>query len=77
MAQDFYAAFGVGKNETTITTIDADGVALAAIQALHQQLQEENKKMLQLLAEEKERNDRLEATVETLLQEVQLLKEKK
>ncbi|MCH7704534.1 MAG: VCBS repeat-containing protein, partial [Planctomycetes bacterium] len=31
MAQDFSAAFGVGEKETMITTIDADGVALAAI----------------------------------------------
>lgn len=36
MAQDFYAAFGVGENNTHITTVDADGVALAAIQGLHQ-----------------------------------------
>jgi hypothetical protein len=35
MAQDFYAAFGVGYDETSIPTIDADGVALVAIQALH------------------------------------------
>ncbi len=35
MAQDFYAAFGVGGNDTAITTIDADGVALAAIQGLY------------------------------------------
>lgn len=34
VAQDFYAAFGVGEDERRITSIDADGVALAAIQAL-------------------------------------------
>ena len=34
MAQDFYAAFGLGLGETTIATVDADGVALAAIKAL-------------------------------------------
>ncbi|MBK8505391.1 MAG: tail fiber domain-containing protein [Saprospiraceae bacterium] len=34
MAQDFYTAFGLGQGETTIATVDADGVALAAIQAL-------------------------------------------
>ncbi len=34
MAQDFYAAFGLGEGETTIATDDADGIALAAIQAL-------------------------------------------
>ena len=34
MAQDFYAAFGLGVDERHISTVDADGVALAAIQAL-------------------------------------------
>ena len=34
MAQDFYAAFGLGDSERHITTVDADGVALAAIQGL-------------------------------------------
>lgn len=36
MAQDFYAAFGLGTDERHIATVDADGVALAAIQGLHQ-----------------------------------------
>jgi hypothetical protein len=35
MAQDFYAAFGVGEDDKHITSIDEDGVALAAIKALH------------------------------------------
>jgi hypothetical protein len=35
MAQDFYAAFGVGEDNRDITSIDEDGVALAAIKALH------------------------------------------
>jgi hypothetical protein len=39
MAQHFHAAFGVGDNDTTITTIDADGVALAAIQGLNEKLE--------------------------------------
>jgi hypothetical protein len=33
-AQDFRAAFGLGMDELTIGTVDADGVALAAAQAL-------------------------------------------
>ncbi|HET7462426.1 MAG TPA: tail fiber domain-containing protein [Longimicrobium sp.] len=33
-AQDFRAAFGLGANETSITTVDADGVALAGVKAL-------------------------------------------
>jgi hypothetical protein len=41
MAQDFHAAFGVGEDERHITTVDADGVALAAIQGLNQKLQQE------------------------------------
>ncbi len=37
MAQDFYAAFGVGTDDRHITSIDEDGVALAAIKALHRE----------------------------------------
>ena len=33
MAQDFHKAFGLGDDDKTIAAIDADGVALAAIQA--------------------------------------------
>jgi hypothetical protein len=40
MAQDFRAAFGLGTDDKSISTVDADGVALAAIQALYQQNQE-------------------------------------
>lgn len=36
MAQDFHAAFGVGEDDTRIADVDANGVALAAIQGLHQ-----------------------------------------
>jgi hypothetical protein len=35
MAQDFHAAFGLGGDDRHIAMVDADGVALAAIQALH------------------------------------------
>ncbi len=50
VAQDFHAAFGLG-NDTTINTLDADGVALAAIQALA----EENKRLRAELDEIKKR----------------------
>jgi regulator of replication initiation timing len=39
-AQEFYAAFGLGEDDKHITTVDADGVALAAIQGLHQLVKE-------------------------------------
>jgi hypothetical protein len=38
MAQDFYAAFGLGGGDTTITTVDPDGVAPAAIQGLNEKV---------------------------------------
>lgn len=40
MAQGFRAAFGLGEIPTAIATVDADGVALAAIQGLNQKLEE-------------------------------------
>ena len=43
MAQDFHAAFNVGENDTTISTVDEGGVALAAIQGLNQKLETELK----------------------------------
>ena len=48
MAQDFYAAFGTGIDDRHITSIDEDGVALAAIKALHRendQLRSENRSL--------------------------------
>ena len=38
MAQDFAAAFGVGSDDRHIATVDASGVALASIQALHERV---------------------------------------
>lgn len=35
MAQDFHAAFGLGMDDKHISTVDADGVAFAAIQELN------------------------------------------
>ena len=48
MAQDFYAAFQLGEADTTIDTIDADGVALAAIQGLNAELAERDHKIATL-----------------------------
>ena len=48
MAQDFHAAFGVGEDERHISTVDADGVALAAIQGSYQLLQEKDREMEEL-----------------------------
>jgi len=42
MAQDFYAAFALGTDERSIYPLDANGVTIAAIQSLYQQVQEKD-----------------------------------
>ena len=50
MAQDFHAAFGLGSDDKTIGTLDADGVALAAIQGLHSLVREKDAQLADLAA---------------------------
>jgi endosialidase-like protein len=38
MAQDFAAAFGLGEDDRKINLVDANGVVMVAIQALHHKL---------------------------------------
>jgi hypothetical protein len=45
MAQDFFAAFKVGEGDKTISTIDPDGVALAAIQGLYEEMKDRDGKI--------------------------------
>jgi len=52
MAQDFAAAFHVGENDTTISTVDAQGVALAAIQGLYRLVKDQSAQLTQLQAEQ-------------------------
>jgi hypothetical protein len=70
VAQDFRAIFGLGEDERTIATVDADGVALAAIQGLHRKLEAErdalkaeNAALRAESAELRSRLERLEALV--------------
>jgi hypothetical protein len=62
MAQDFYAAFGLGENDVTISTIDADGVALAAIQGLYEMVQQKDAQ----IATQQRQIDDLEARLAVL-----------
>jgi endosialidase-like protein len=48
MAQDFHTAFSVGEDDKHIATVDADGVALAAIQALYKLIQEKDAEIQEL-----------------------------
>jgi hypothetical protein len=48
MAQDFRAAFGVGKDDKTIYTVDAQGVTMAAIQGLYDLLHQKDEQIAAL-----------------------------
>jgi hypothetical protein len=64
MAQDFYAAFGLGESELMINSVDMDGVNLAAIHALTERtdaLQAENATLKQENADLRARVERIEA----------------
>jgi len=49
-AQDFHATFNVGEDDQHIATVDADGVALAAIQGLNQKVEENEARIRELEA---------------------------
>jgi hypothetical protein len=61
MAEDFQAAFGLAGDGKSIGTVDADGVALAAIQGLNAKLEAENATLKSQLATLADRLARLEA----------------
>jgi hypothetical protein len=67
VAQDFRAAFGLGLDDKSIATVDADGVALAAIQGLNQKLEDRSQKS-------EVRTQKLEAENTALKQELAELK---
>jgi hypothetical protein len=66
MAQDFKQAFYPGRDDKGISTLEFDGVELAAIQGLNQKLNEKNEEI-----------EALEQSVAELKQMVQTLAEKK
>ncbi|MBL9140006.1 MAG: tail fiber domain-containing protein [Verrucomicrobiales bacterium] len=61
MAQDFHAAFGLGGDDRHIATLDADGVALAAIQGLHRMVAEKEERLRRVEEENRALMRRLEA----------------
>jgi len=68
MAQDFYSSFDVGNSDVMISTIDLDGVSLAAIQGLYEIVQEKDAQLSEQQAQIDDleaRLSRLEATVTT------------
>jgi len=61
MAQDFHAAFALGTDDKHIATVDADGVALAAIQGLNQKVDDLRGELKRRDAENAELKGRLMA----------------
>ena len=51
MAQDFYAAFGVGEDDRHLNSIDEDGIAFSAIKALHRENAQLRSELRQLRSE--------------------------
>ena len=68
IAEDFYAMFGLGRDDKHIATLDTSGVAIAAIQALNGKLKKKNKEIKQLEQNNKDLNDRLLAIESALKQ---------
>ena len=66
MAQDFYAAFAVGLDDKHIATVDADGVALAAIQGLNQLLDEKEAALSALRSDMQEMQSQIAALQQAL-----------
>jgi Chaperone of endosialidase/Stigma-specific protein, Stig1 len=54
MAQDLYAAFGLGDTDKAYSVVDAHGIALAAIQALYQRVEDQNGRIEKLEKENRE-----------------------
>ncbi len=78
MAQDVHAAFGLGDTDKGITTVDADGIALAAVQGLHKHSKEQDTLIAQqaaILKAQDERVQDLTEQIETLKQMVARLAE--
>jgi hypothetical protein len=72
MAQDFRAAFGLGPDDRHIATVDADGVALAAIQGLHREVRGLHREVGGLRDALKSKNQEIEE-LRHLLSEVRAL----
>jgi hypothetical protein len=63
MAQDFRDAFGLGLDDKSICTMDAEGVALAAIQGLNKKLEKQIQEKEAIIEDLKRRLERLEEVV--------------
>jgi len=74
MAEDFHAAFAVGSDNKHISMVDSDGVALAAIQALHHNQQDKDRQVEALNAQLEAKNQQLEALTRRTEQQGEMLR---
>jgi hypothetical protein len=66
VSQDFRAAFGVGSDDKSIAMVDADGVALTAIQALNSKVKETDSELRNLVRQQQQQIEGLRAEIATL-----------
>lgn len=59
-AEEFHETFALGYEDGTISTLDADGVALAAIQGLSERLDEREERIEELEAENERKDERID-----------------
>ena len=66
MSQDFQAAFKLSADDRHISIADEGGVALAAIQGLHQQMEDKHNELWRLVQEQQEQIKALKAELGAL-----------
>jgi trimeric autotransporter adhesin len=76
MAQDFFSAFGLGQSERSIGTVDAHGVAFAAIQGLNQKLVAESRAKDTKISAQEGKINSLEKSNEAMQRELAAIKKK-
>ena len=77
MAQDFRAAFGLGKDDHTLNTVDVNGVTMASIQALYQMMQEKDRQIEQQELKNKAQSRQIEQLQVQLNQVKRTIKRKR
>jgi hypothetical protein len=77
VAQDFRAAFDLGVDDKHISTVDADGVTMAAIQGLYQMMQEKAKQNEQLARTVQQQSHQIEQLQVQLNQVKRTIKRKR
>jgi hypothetical protein len=67
-AEAFHDTFEVGGDEQTISTVDADGIAFAAIQGLADEVESQSERQAETIAELHEQNAKMEERLSTELE---------